>query len=123
MCDQFHEFQELFNRCHQLERQAYRAITSEHEAAEKFANAKSEDNLKKCLDQYEKAKQSCEHAMVIYDQLDLLLAMLSGTLHLCSVSGRLRRVEEVREDLTMIPLYATKLRTSDMVDKFGLSVL
>ena len=44
VCDQFHEFQDLFNRCHQLERQAYRAIAREIEAAVKFANAKSEAN-------------------------------------------------------------------------------
>jgi hypothetical protein len=63
VCDQFHEFQELFNRCHQLERQAYRAIAGEHEAAEKFANAKSEANLNKRLDQYERAHKSCEYAI------------------------------------------------------------
>ena len=102
VCDQFHEFQELFNRCHQLERQAYRAIAGEHEAAEKFANAKSEANLNKRLEKYEKAKKACEHAIERYDQLDVLLCMLSETLHLCSNSGRLRTVEGVRSDLTLI---------------------
>ena len=102
VCDQFHEFQDLFNRCHQLERQAYRAIAREHEAAEKFANAKSEANLNKRLDQYEKAQKSCEHAIERYDQLDLLLCMLSEALHFCSNSGRLRTVEGVRSDLTLI---------------------
>jgi hypothetical protein len=102
VCDQFHEFQELFNRCHQLERQAYRAIAGEHEAAEKFANAKSEVNLNKRLETYEKAKKACEHAIERYDQLDVLLCMLSETLHLCSNSGRLRTVAGVRSDLTLI---------------------
>ena len=102
VCDQFHEFQDLFNRCHQLERQAYRAIAGEHEATEKFANAKSEATLQKRLEKYEKAKQSCEHAIERYDQLDFLLCMLSEALHLCSSLGRLRTVEGIRSDLTLI---------------------
>ena len=102
VCDQFHEFQDLFNHCHQLERQAYRAIAGEHEAAEKFANAKSEATLEKRLEKYEKAKKSCEHTIERYDQLDFLLGMLSESLHLCSNLGRLRTVEGVRSDLTLI---------------------
>ena len=102
VCDQFHEFQDLFNHCHQLERQAYRAISGEHEAAEKFANAKSEATLEKRLEKYEKAKKSCEHTIERYDQLDFLLGMLSESLHLCSNLGRLRTVEGVRSDLTLI---------------------
>jgi len=102
VCDQFHEFQELYNRCHQLERQAYRAIAREHEAAEKFTNAKSETNLQKRLEQYERAQHACKQAIERYDQLDFLLHMLSETLHLCSDVGRLRTVEGVRSDLTLI---------------------
>jgi len=102
VCDQFHEFQDLFNRCHQLERQAYRAIAGEHEAAKKFSNAKSEANLKKRLEQYETSKKSCEHAIERYDQLDFLLRMLSESLYLCSNLGQLRTVEGVRSDLVPI---------------------
>jgi hypothetical protein len=102
VCDQFHEFQDLFNRCHQLERKAYGAIGKEIKAAETFANAKSEANLQKRLEQYEQARQACEQAILKYDQLDFLLDMLSETLHLCSDLGRLRRVEDVRSDLTLI---------------------
>lgn len=102
VCDQFHEFQDLFNRCHQLERKAYGAIGKEIKAAETFANAKSESNLLKRLEQYDQARQACEHAIERYDQLDGLLSMLSETLHLCSDSGRLHRVEEVRSNLTLI---------------------
>ncbi|ETW95397.1 MAG: hypothetical protein ETSY1_30805 [Candidatus Entotheonella factor] len=94
VCDQFHEFQDLYNRCHQLERQAYRAIAGEHEAAKKFANAKSESNLQKRLEQYERAQRACEYAIEKYDKLDFLLCLLSETLHLCSNSGRLRTVED-----------------------------
>jgi hypothetical protein len=102
VCDQFHEFQDLFNRCHQLERKAYSAIGKELEAAETFANAKSEANLHKRLEQYERARQACEHAIERYDQLDLLLAMLSESLHLCSGAGRLRTVDDVRSNLTLL---------------------
>ncbi len=102
VCDQFHEFQDLFNRCHQLERKAYSAIGKEVKAAETFAKAKSEATLQKRLAQYEKAHHACEHAIERYDQLDWLLHLLSETLHLCSDSGRLRTVEEVRSDLMVI---------------------
>jgi hypothetical protein len=102
VCDQFHEFQDLFNRCHQLERKAYGAIGKEIKAAATFANAKSEANLHKRLAHYEQTRQACEHAIERYDQLDLLLCMLSETLHLCSDSGRLRTVEDVRADLIVI---------------------
>ena len=102
VCDQFHEFQDLFNRCHQLERKAYSAIAKEVKAAESFAKAKSEGTLQKRLDRYEKAHHACKHAIEKYDQLDWLLHLLSQALHLCSDSGRLRTVEEVRSDLTVI---------------------
>jgi hypothetical protein len=102
VCDQFHEFQDLFNRCHQLERKAYGAIGKEIKAVETFANAKSEANLQKRLEHYEQTRQDCEHAIERYDQLDVLLGMLSETLHLCSDSGRLRTVEDVRSNLTLI---------------------
>src|SRR5713101_10042064 len=99
VCDQFHEFQELFHRCQQLERKAYRAIGKEMEAVALFHNAKSEANLQKRLEQYERSHQACEQAMARYDQLSLLLQWLRETLHLCSPLGRLRTVEGVRSDL------------------------
>jgi hypothetical protein len=102
VCDQFHEFQDLFNRCHQLERKAYGAIGKEVKAAETFANAKSEANLQKRLEHYDQARQACDHAIERYDQLDRLLGMLSETLHLCSDLGRLRTVAEVRSNLTLL---------------------
>jgi hypothetical protein len=102
VCDQFHEFQDLFNRCHHLERKAYGAIGKEVEAAAKFTHAKSEAHLQKRLEQYDQAYQACEPAIARYDQLDLLLPLLSDTLHLCLDSGRLRTVEEVRSDLMVI---------------------
>ena len=100
--EQFHEFQDLFHRCHQLQRQASGAIGKEIEAAEKCANAKSEANLQKRLKQYAQAPQVCEQAIARYDQLDLLLHLLSDTLPFCSDTGRLRTVEAVRADLSVI---------------------
>jgi hypothetical protein len=52
VCDQFHEFQDLYNHFHQLERKAYSAIGKEIKAAATFANAKSEGNLQKRRDLY-----------------------------------------------------------------------
>jgi hypothetical protein len=100
VCDQFHEFQELFHRCQQLERKAYGAIAKEHEAAELFHNAKSESNLQKRLEQYERAHDACEQAMARYDQLSMLLQWLRETLHLCSPLGRLHTVAGVRSNLS-----------------------
>src|SRR5256886_1697481 len=100
--DQFHEFHDLLQRCHQLERKAYGAIGKEDEAAKKFVNAKSEANLQKRLEQYEQAHQACEQAMARYDQLHLLLDLLRETLHLCSPWGRLRTVEGVRAELMLL---------------------
>jgi len=102
VCDQFHEFQDLFQRSHQLERQAYRAIAREHERAETFYNAKSEANLQKRLEQYERAQQTCEQAMVKYDQLDELLHLLREALHFCTDFGRLRNVAGVRSELMVL---------------------
>jgi transposase len=76
VCDRFHAFQDLFDRRRQLERKAYAAIAKEDEAAHTFHNAKSEANLHKRLQHYERAHHACEHAMARYDQLDLLLHLL-----------------------------------------------
>jgi len=102
VCDRFHEFHDLFDRRHQLERKAYAAIAKEDEAAHTFHNAKSEAHLHKRLQHYEHAHHACEHAMARYDQLDLLLHLLRDALHLCSPFGRLRTVEGVRSELTSL---------------------
>ncbi len=102
VCDRFHEFQDLFDRRRQLERKAYAAIAKEDETAHTFHNAKSEANLHKRLQHYERAHHACEQAMVRYDQLDLLLHLLRDTLHLCSPFGRLRTVAGVRAELTLL---------------------
>ena len=102
VCDRFHEFQDLFDRRHQLARKAYAAIAKEDEAAHTFHHAKSEANLHKRLQHYEHAHQACEHAMARYDQLDLLLHLLRDALHLCSPFGRLRTVAGVRSELTSL---------------------
>src|SRR6266567_271860 len=102
VCDRFHEFQDLFDRRRQLERKAYAAIAKEDEAAHTCHNAKSEANLGKRLQHYERAHHACEHAMARYDQLDLLRRLLRDALHLCSPWGRLRTVASVRSELTLL---------------------
>jgi len=102
VCDQFHEFHTLFERRRQLERKAYAAIAQEDKAAHTFRHAKSEANLHRRLQQYEHAYQACEQAIDRYDQLDVLLHLLRDVLHLCSPFGRLRTVEGVRAELTLL---------------------
>ena len=100
--DYFHEFRDLFEVLQQLERKAYAAIGQEDEAAQKFARAKSEATLEKRLLQYEQAHHACEQAITLYDHLALLLQLLRETLQLCSPSGKLRTVEGVRSELTLL---------------------
>jgi hypothetical protein len=102
VCDYFHEFRDLFELLHQLERKAYAAIGKEDDTAQKFARAKSESNLEQRLQHYEQAHHACEQAIALYDQLALLLQLLRETLHLCSPYGRLRTVEGVRSELTLL---------------------
>lgn len=102
VADYFHEFQDLFELRHQLERKAYAAMTKEYEAARTFANAKSEANLQKRLHQYDTAHAACEQAVALYDQLDVLLHWLREALHVCSPHGHLRTQEHVRSELTLL---------------------
>jgi hypothetical protein len=102
VCDRFHEFQDLFERRHQLERKAYAAIAKEDEAVKTFHNAKSAAHLHKRLQHYEHAHHACEHAITRYDQLDLLLHLLRDALPLCSPFGRLRTVVGVRSELMLL---------------------
>jgi hypothetical protein len=78
--DYFHEFRDLFEVLHQLERKAYAAIGREDDAAHKFARAKSEANLAKRLQQYDTAHHVCEQAMALYDHLAMLLHLLREAL-------------------------------------------
>jgi hypothetical protein len=102
VCDQCHEFRDLFNVLPQGERKAYAAIGKEYDAAQKFVHAKSEATLHKRLEQYDQAHQACEQAMALYDQLAMLLHLLREALQLCSAHGRLRTQEGVRSELTLL---------------------
>ena len=102
VADYFHEFRDLFALLHQFERKAYAAIGTEDDAAHTFARAKSEANLAKRLQQYDTAHHACEQAMALYDQLAMLLHLLREALQLCSPHGRLRTVENVRSELTLL---------------------
>src|SRR6266481_5551121 len=103
VADYFHEFRDLYEVLHQVERRAYTAIDQEYEAARTFANAKSEANLHKRLAHYDTAHRTCEQTMALYDQLAILLHLLREALHLCSPHGRLRTQAHVRSEL--IPLF------------------
>jgi hypothetical protein len=102
VADYFHEFRDLFEVLHQLERKAYTAMNKEYDAARTFANAKSEAHLQKRLQQYDTAHRACEQAITLYDQLALLLHLLRDALHVCSPHGRLRTQETVRSELTLL---------------------
>jgi hypothetical protein len=102
VADYFHEFQDLFEVRHRLERKAYAAINKEYEAARRFAKARSEGNLQKRLQQYDTAHRACEQAITLYDQLDLLLNLLRDALHICSPHGKLRTPAGVRSELTRL---------------------
>jgi hypothetical protein len=102
VADYFHEFRDLFEVLHQMERKAYAAIDREDAAARQFARAKSEATLAKRLQQYETAYDACEQAMDLYDQLALLLHLLREALLICSPYGRLRTPENVRTELTLL---------------------
>jgi hypothetical protein len=102
VADYFHEFRDLFEVLHQMERKAYAAIDREDAAARQFARAKSEATLAKRLQQYETAYDACEQAMDLYDQLALLLHLLREALRICSPYGRLRTPENVRTELTLL---------------------
>ena len=102
VADYFHEFRDLFALLHQLERKAYAAIGTEDDAAHKFARATSAANLAKRLHQYDTAQHVCEQAMALYDHLAILLHLLREALQLCSPQGRLRTVENVRSELSLL---------------------
>ena len=100
--DYFHEFRDLFELQHQLERKAYAAIEREYDAARKFNHAKSASNLAKRLQQYETAHHACQQAIALYDHLAMLLHLLREALHVCSPHGRLRTREDVRTALMLL---------------------
>ncbi len=116
MCDYFHEFRALFNLLHQWERKAYAAIRKTYEAAEKFDRARSESQLEKWLRQYEEAHQACEPAIARFDQLSPLLELLRETLQICSPEGRLRTVEGVRWELTLLFTMMEELDEAPLTD-------
>ena len=102
VADYFHEFRDLAGVLQQLERKAYAAIAKEYDEARKFDRAKSKSNLEKRLERYEQAYLDAEQAVVLYDQLAILLQLLRDALQLCSPSGKLHTVEGVRAELTVI---------------------
>lgn len=102
VADYFHEFRDLFAVLQQVERKASAAMDKEYDAAQKFDHAKSPSHLAKRLQHYATAHHAAEQAMGLYDQLAMLLHLLRETLHICSPQGRLRTVEGVCAELTLL---------------------
>ena len=76
---QFHALHDLFPLGRQWERKAYGAIGKEDDAAQKFAQAKSDATRQKRLHQYEQACQAGEQAIAQYDQRNRRLHLLRET--------------------------------------------
>jgi len=102
VADYFHEFRDLFEVLHRVERHAYTAIEKAYDAMQKFARAQSEAHLRKRLRHYDTAHHACEQAMARYDHLAMLLHLLRDALHLGSPHGRLRTQQDVRSELTQL---------------------
>ena len=64
--------------------------------------ATSAANLSKRLKQYAAAPHACEPAIALSDQLALLLDLLRDAFHLCSASGKRRKPQGVRAELTRL---------------------
>ena len=102
VADYFHECRDLFEVLHPLERKAYAALGKEDDVAHKFARAKREAHLAKRLHPYDTAHHAWEQAMALDAQLARLLHWLRDAWPWCSPHGRLRTVENVRAELTLL---------------------
>jgi len=73
VAEYFHEFRDLFEVLHQLERTASTAIGKEYAAAQQCARAKSTSTLEKRLQHYAQAHHACAPAIALSDHLAILL--------------------------------------------------
>jgi hypothetical protein len=107
VCDQCHEFHDLFDVLAQMERTASAAIAKEEAAAQKFSRAKREASLPQRLAHYDTAHHACEQAIALYDPLARLLDRQRDALPRCAANGKLRPPPGVRSELTLLwPLLA-----------------
>ena len=101
VCDRFHEFHDLFDRRHQLERKAYEAIAKENEATHTFHHAKSEANLHKRLQHYDSPTTLVSKPW--HDTISSIsCSTCSATPYTCFPLRSLRMVEGVRSELTSL---------------------
>ena len=102
VAEYFHEFRDLGEVLHPLERKASAAIGQEDAAAHKCARATSASTLHKRLQPYATAHHACEQAMALDDQLAMRLHFLHEARQLCAPHGRLRTPQDVRSALTRL---------------------
>lgn len=102
VCDYFHEFRDLFKFVDRLESRAYGTITAQAEAARKFNKARSEANLNKRFEQYEKASGASEKAIDLYDEIFYLTQTLQEILQLCASNGVLKSKTQVKSQLEAV---------------------
>jgi len=102
VCDDFHEFRDLFHLAHPLERKADKAIAALDEASRVFNNAKSLANLEKRLRTDEDFEWQCEAAINTDDQLNFCLKELREVLQLTSSKGDFKTKTEVQAQLSVL---------------------
>jgi hypothetical protein len=100
--DHFHEFQDVTKLLIKFEKQAYAAINQEAEAAGKFDHAKSDKNLKKRLEQWERATNLCHQKIALYDNFFILSNFLFCAIHFFDSLGKPRYSQIVQADLETI---------------------
>lgn len=98
--DHFHEFCGLTKLLRTLESQAYDAITHEAERLRVFNNARTESNLQKQLEAFEKAKVDCEKKVANYQHVEDVLERLFPALYFFDLkTGEHRQKAKVKAEL------------------------
>ena len=100
--DHFHEFSDLTKLLVHLEKQAYAAMGSLFAARDKFDNARSEQNLQKRMQQWEKALITYEQAIQLYETLSILSDMLFSSINFFDSLGHPCFSNQVKENLQII---------------------
>ena len=113
--DHFHEFRGLTKLLRTLESQAYEAITNESKRFQVFNNARTESNLQKQLEAFEKAKADCEKKVADFQQVEDVLVLLFPSLYFFDLkTGEHRQKANVKAEL---------LTLMDLLDQLELNKL
>jgi len=124
--DLMHLLKPLLPFLYRFAHQAYGAITEEVERQRVFNNARSEANLKKRLDQYEKAVRTADDLIYRYDAYDYLWAELIRAFNPFNADGSLRQRSPVESDVaTILELMESEIdntKLKDVIKNFRKSV-